>query len=107
MVVYCVQVRVKSECRQAFIAATLENARNTRREAGCLRFDVLQQSDDPDRFALYEVYRSPADVDAHKQTAHYAAWRQKVEDMMAEPRKGVKYQPLFPLAEGEWRAAEV
>jgi len=104
MVVYCVHIRVNSEYRAAFIAATQENSRNSLQESGCLRFDVLQQADDPDSFMLYEVYRSAADVDAHKQTPHYALWRQKVEAMMAEPRRGIKYQSLFPKAEAEWRA---
>ena len=102
MHVVCVHVHVKPEHRDAFIAASLENARNTTREPGNLRFDVLQQADDPNRFVLYEVYRDEAAAKAHKDTAHYARWAAAVAPWMAEPRKGVKYLNLFPTEVGAW-----
>ena len=98
----CVHVHVKPEHREAFIQATLENARNTVQEPGNLRFDVLQQEDDHNRFVLYEVYRDQAGADAHKQTAHYARWRDTVAGWMQEPRKGVKYAVLFPSSPEQW-----
>lgn len=104
MYVAIVYVHVKSEHREAFAQASLENARNTVQEPDALRFDVLQQADDPDRFVLYEVYRDEAGAKAHKDTAHYARWRDAVEPWMAEPRKGVKYDSLFPPTPGEWAA---
>lgn len=96
MHVVCVYVHVKPEHREAFIRASLENARNTVQEPGNLRFDVLQQADEPDRFILYEVYRDEAGAKAHKETAHYARWRDAVEPWMAEPRRGVRHLALFP-----------
>ncbi len=102
MIVVCVYVHVKPENREAFIQASLENARNTTQEPGNLRFDVIQQADDPKRFILYEVYRDEAGMEAHKQTAHYATWRDAVAPWMAEPRKGVKHQPLFPPRDEQW-----
>ena len=102
MHVVCVHVHVKPEHRDAFAAASLENARNTTREPGNLRFDVLQQADDPNRFVLYEVYRDEAGAKAHKDTAHYARWAAAVAPWMAEPRKGVKYLNLFPTEAGAW-----
>ncbi|HNH89004.1 MAG TPA: antibiotic biosynthesis monooxygenase [Thiobacillaceae bacterium] len=66
------------------------------REPGNRRFDVLQDSADPHRFLLYEAYASTEDAAAHKQTAHYQAWRDTVAEMMAEPRKGVLFQGLYP-----------
>ena len=104
MHVAIVCVHVKSEHRDAFAQASLENARSTVQEPGALRFDVLQQADDPDRFVLYEVYRDEAGAKAHKETAHYARWRDTVEPWMAEPRKGVKHNSLFPPTAGEWAA---
>lgn len=98
----CVHIHVKPEHREAFLEATLENARNTTQEPANLRFDVLQQADDPDRFVLYEVYRDDAGAAAHKQTAHYSRWRDTVADWMQEPRKGIKYTPLFPTAHDQW-----
>ena len=103
MFVVCVYVRVKSENRDSFIEATGENAGNTILEPGNLRFDVIQQADDPDRFVLYEVYRDEAASKAHKATAHYARWRQAVEPWMAEPRRGVQYTGLFPRNAAQWK----
>lgn len=103
MYVVCVHVRVKPENRAAFLQASLENARSTVQEPGNLRFDVLQQADDPDRFVLYEVYRDESGMAAHKTTPHYARWNQAVAAWMAEPRKGVKYASFFPEAEAAWK----
>ncbi len=91
----CVSVHVKPELVEAFIEATLENARNTRREPGNLRFDVLRREDDPNRFFLYEVYREKQDLVRHQETGHYAKWRDTVKDWMAEARVGLKHIPLF------------
>ena len=102
MYVVCVHVHVKPENRDDFINASLENATNTVQEPGNLRFDVIQQDDDPDRFMLYEVYLDADAFDAHKQTDHYATWRDAVADWMAEPRKGVKHQSLFPQDVQQW-----
>jgi autoinducer 2-degrading protein len=102
MHVVCVYVRVKPADRDDFIRATLENARNTVQEPGSLRFDVLQQTEDPNRFCLYEAYRDEAGAAAHKQTPHYAKWRDAVASWMAEPRQGVKHTSLFPETEAEW-----
>ena len=102
MLVVCVHVHVKPEHRAAFIVASLDNARNTIQEPGNLRFDVLQQADDPDRFVLYEVYRDDAGAKAHKQTPHYARWAEAVAPWMAEPRRSVKYTPLFPENAQQW-----
>ena len=95
MFVVCVHVQVKPEHIEEFIAASRENAANTILEPGNLRFDVLQQADDPQRFILYEVYRDEEASKAHKQTAHYARWRETVETWMAQPRKGVQYKSLL------------
>jgi len=102
MHVVLVYVHVKPEYRDAFIRASLENAEQTVREPGALRFDVIQQADDPNRFVLYEVYRDEAGAKAHKETAHYARWRDTVEPWMAEPRKGVKHHSHFPAKPEEW-----
>lgn len=96
MHIVVVHIRVKEECISEFIALTLENARNSIREAGILRFDFLQMADDPAKFALYEVYRTPDDQLKHRETNHYQKWKAAVEEMMAEPRLGVKYKNLFP-----------
>ncbi len=101
MLVVHVQVHVRPECIEAFKAATLANARASVREPGIARFDVVQQADDPARFVLVEAYRDAAAPGAHKETAHYVAWRDAVAPMMAAPRTSVKFAHVFP-ADGEW-----
>ena len=96
MLVIFVQVQVKAESVEAFKAASLENARQSVQEPGIARFDVVQQLDDPTRFQLIEVYRNDEAPAKHKETAHYAAWRDSVASMMAEPRSSVKYTNVFP-----------
>lgn len=100
MLIVHVHVRVKPECVEAFKAATLENARHSVNEPGIARFDVVQQADDPTRFVLVEVYRNPEAPAAHKATAHYAAWRDRVASMMAAPRASVQFTNLFPADAG-------
>jgi len=91
-----VHVRVRPDAVEAFREATLVNAAHSLREPGVARFDVIQQQDDPTRFVLVEAYRTSDAIGAHKETAHYAAWRDGVAPMMAEPRSSVKYTNLFP-----------
>jgi quinol monooxygenase YgiN len=100
MLIVHVQVRVKPDCIEAFKEATIENARQSVKEPGIARFDVVQQNDDPTRFVLVEAYRSVEATAAHKATAHYAAWRDRMESLMAEPRSSVKYLNVFPGEEG-------
>ena len=104
MLVVLVYVRVKSGSIEAFKEATLENARNSVLEPGIARFDVVQQGDDPERFVLVEVYRTPDDPARHKETAHYAVWRDSVADMMAAPRASTKHDSVFPNPDG-WASA--
>jgi len=100
MLIVHVHVRVKPEFIEAFREASLENARHSVQEPGIARFDVVQQADDSARFLLVEVYRSPEASARHKETAHYANWRDSVAPMMAEPRTSVKYSNVFPADEG-------
>jgi len=95
MYVVCVTAFVKEPFVQAFIDATLDNARNTRLEPGNLRFDVLRAEEDPTRFMLYEAYHAKEDFAKHQQTPHYLRWKQAVTDWMAQPRQGVKHQSIF------------
>ena len=100
MFIVHVSAHVKPEKVEAFKAATVENARNSKKEPGIARFDVIQQQDDPTRFVLVEIYRTPGDPARHKETAHYQKWRDTVADMMAEPRTSIKYTNVFPDEHG-------
>jgi quinol monooxygenase YgiN len=90
MLILHVQIHVKPEHQEAFRAATLANAAASRREPGVVRFDFCRLVDDPDRWVLWEVYRDAAAHAAHRETPHYAAWRDTVAPMMASPRVGTK-----------------
>ena len=100
MYIVHVHVHVKPEAVEAFRQATIDNASNSVREAGVARFDVIQQSDDPTRFVLVEVYRTPEDQLKHRETAHYQRWRDAVAEMMTEPRTAIKYTNVFPDEKG-------
>jgi quinol monooxygenase YgiN len=95
MLIVHVHARVKPECVEAFKKICVENARNSVKEPGIARFDVVQQADDPTRFVLVEVYRTADAPAKHKETAHYATWRDTVAPMMAEPRTSVKFGEVF------------
>jgi quinol monooxygenase YgiN len=96
MLVVHVHVQVKPECVDAFIASTRANALASLEEPGIARFDVIQQVDDPTRFVLVEAYKTAAAPVQHKQTPHYATWRDAVADMMQSPRSSVKFESLCP-----------
>jgi quinol monooxygenase YgiN len=104
MYVVHVFVQVLPEYTDAFKEATVENARESLNEPGVVRFDVLQQGDDPARFVLAEVYRTPNDAKLHKATNHYLKWRYAVAPMMEEPRTSVKFSNVFPDEKG-WDGA--
>ena len=96
MHVTLVHVHVDPAHVDDFITACRANHEGSVREPGNLRFDVLQSTEDPTRFVLYEAYASAEAAAAHKQTPHYLAWRDTVEGWMVEPRRGVPYRGLFP-----------
>jgi quinol monooxygenase YgiN len=97
-----VEVHVKPESVDAFRRATMDNARSSLREPGVVRFDVVQRSDDPTRFVLVEVYRTRDDPPRHRETAHYAVWREAVEPMMAEQRSKTEYVNVYP-EDASWK----
>lgn len=98
MLIVQVQVHVKPEAVEVFKSASVANARESVKEPGIARFDVLQQEDDPTRFVFVEIYRTPEAPAAHKETRHYQIWRDTVAPMMAEPRSSVKFTNVFPDA---------
>ena len=97
-----VHVTCKPGTSEAFKVASLANARNSALEPGISRFDVIQEIDDPNKFVLVEVYKDADAPARHKETEHYNVWRKEVEDMMAEPRRAVKYGNVFPSTEAGW-----
>ena len=105
MLVVHVHVHVRPGQADDFLAATLVNAQASLAEPGVLRFDVIQDQADPAHVILVEVYRDADASDAHKGTLHYAAWRDRVAEMMAEPRASTKFSAVFPADTGAWATA--
>jgi autoinducer 2-degrading protein len=101
MIIVHVYMHAREEMINAFKEANIKNAKNSIKEPGILRFDVLQQEDDPSRFLLVEIYKNVKAISAHKETAHYAEWLKVAEPMFAEPRVKTIYRNLFP-DEKEW-----
>ena len=94
MIATLVFVDVKPENVEDFRAITLYNHENSRKEPGNVRFDVLQDNNDPTKFVLFEVYEDEAAAAAHKQTEHYNKWREEVAPYMASPRRAMPTTPL-------------
>ena len=97
MIATLVHVLVKPEFVKSFIEATRKNHESSVKEKGNFRFDILQDAQDPCKFVLYEAYESDQAAAAHKETSHYATWRDAVASWMAKPREGVKHTMLFPV----------
>ncbi len=93
-------IHVKPEKLEEFEQASELNAASSIQEPGIARFDFLQQADDPTRFLLVEVYRTPEDAAKHKETAHYNRWREAVEPLLAEPRSRTIYRNILPADSG-------
>jgi quinol monooxygenase YgiN len=96
MLIVHVFVHTKPDKVEDLKEVTLKNARNSIQEPGILRFDILQQEDDPASFLLVEMYRNSDAIAKHKETIHYAEWRDTAEPLMFEPRKKITYIKIFP-----------
>jgi autoinducer 2-degrading protein len=89
-----VHVRVLPDTLDAFLEASQANRDGTIHEPGNLRFDILRDPEDATRFLIYEVFVDADAAAAHKAAAHYLAWRDRVAPMMAEPRRGERWDIL-------------
>jgi len=103
MIVTTVAVHVNPDAISAFIEATIKNHEASIKENGNLRFDVLQSTDDPSQFLLYEAYESEDAAAAHKRTAHYAEWKKTVKPWMEKPREGTPYSVVRPIEKTLWQ----
>lgn len=101
MYVIAVQLKVNEDRIDDFLSLSVANATEARKEPGCLRFDIVRNEKEPERFLFYEVYRDKEAHKAHGETAHYLNWREKVGDLLAEPRVSGRYVSISP-ADAEW-----
>jgi autoinducer 2-degrading protein len=99
-----VKVRIKPALRQRFLDAIEVDALGSEGdEPGCLRFNVLQDAEDPNVYYFYEVYTGAAALEAHRATPHYAVWR-AVADTLDGPTEAIRCQPVFPASPAYWSA---
>lgn len=86
MHVTLVTIQVKEDRIEDFLQVFYPNHIGSIQEPGCLRFDVLQDAEDPTKFTIYEAYVDEAAVKAHKTTPHYLKVKAELEDIMTGPR---------------------
>src|SRR5215475_6131882 len=102
MLAMLVKVRVKPEARERFLKAIEVDALGSERdEPGCMRFNVLQDNEDPNVYYFYEVYRDEAALEAHRAAPHYAVWR-AAADTLDGPTQATRCRTVFPAADGYW-----
>jgi quinol monooxygenase YgiN len=89
MYVIVAPLQIKEGHKEEFLQALLEDARGALNdEPGCRRFDVIQDSGDPNRIWLYEVYADEAAFQAHTQAPHYVKFRATVGAWREEGLQG-------------------
>ncbi|MBU3113839.1 putative quinol monooxygenase [Clostridium lacusfryxellense] len=96
MIIKSVTMFIKAEFVGSFIEATIENQKNSIKEAGVIRFDVLQGKDEPTSFMFYEVYKDEEAVEKHMKTKHFIKWNEAVTPWFAKPRERVLYNAIVP-----------
>ena len=102
MYVLMVTIKIKPEHKEAFMESMLGDAvGSVRNEPGCLRFDVMQDEEDPNKIYLHEVYKDRAAFDAHLQAPHFIKWRDAVADWFAEPAVAGRGSNVFPT-DADW-----
>jgi (4S)-4-hydroxy-5-phosphonooxypentane-2,3-dione isomerase len=97
-----IELQIKPERLAEFLVAIAANQRASSREPGNLRFDVLQDPEQPCRIVIYEVYASVAEAAAHKQTPHFLHYQQTAATCYAAPRLATPMHGLHvgPVAKG-------
>jgi quinol monooxygenase YgiN len=94
MYIIFVHSHILPEHVERFREVTLQNAEASRGEEGCVRFDVLQQADDPTRFTFIEMFKSEADAASHRETPHFKRWLREAIPLMVEERTRVVYRDV-------------
>ena len=102
MLAIWVKVRVKAEERQRFLKAIEVDALGSERdEAGCCRFNVLQDEKDANVYYFYEVYKDQAALEAHRNAPHYAVWRAAADTLDGSP-EATRCATVFPAERAYW-----
>jgi (4S)-4-hydroxy-5-phosphonooxypentane-2,3-dione isomerase len=97
MITLIVNIKVKKEKVEEFIAASRENLANTRKEPGIALFEFFQDQDEPTHFALVEKYRNVEAQAAHRESAHYLRWKKVADAVTSEPRTRAQFSEIDPV----------
>ena len=63
----------------------------TRKEEGCIQYDLHQSTDNPGRFVFYENWTSAETLDKHSKSAHILAFRAIRDGILAQPGRVLTY----------------
>ena len=103
MVIMIIECNVKPEKRDEFLKVIEHDAVHSEHdEPGCLRFDVLNDLEDPNKFFFYEVYKDEAAFQAHTKTPHLAAWRAAAAEVCEGPSTRITTKSVFPRDGAYW-----
>lgn len=103
MVILHVTIQVKPEHVAEFLEVVRHDAEHSEKdEPGCLRFDVIQDRDDGNRFYFYEVYKNEAALAAHRETPHFKLYAEKTQSWLAAAPERRFGKNLIP-ADAAWR----
>lgn len=85
MLAIIVHFEAKPDKIDAFKEAIVGHAtRCLEREPGCLQFDVVQNTKEPTKFAVYEIYKDQAAIDAHRASPHMAETGKIIPDLITK-----------------------
>ena len=78
-----VNLTIKPENVDAFMAQVLENARSARSEPGCRQFEVLVNPEDRTKVMLFEVYDDQAAFETHQAGAAFKKYLASAVPLLA------------------------
>ncbi|HLQ37675.1 MAG TPA: putative quinol monooxygenase [Planctomycetota bacterium] len=84
----------RPEGRKQLQDALLACVPPTRKDPGCLRYDVTQSTTDPNEFVVLEEWRSEHDIEAHMRTTHVVALLAKVPALVTAPPEIKSYKVI-------------
>ena len=77
-------IRAKDGCREAVAAQLHTLLAPSRRDPGCLNYDLHISLETPGLFLFYENWATRADWEAHMATPHLVAWKAQAADLVAD-----------------------
>ena len=104
MIAMLIKVRVKPDKLARFLEVIEHDAlRSEADEPGCLRFIVMRDSEDPNMYLFYEVYRDEAAREAHRATPHFAEWSEVSKECLDGPIERHEWETVFPKEVAYWQ----